>query len=56
MFLDQGGIEDYINSIFYAYWTDGLVISLEKNLIKIVENFNVDSNKFLFNNRILKKD
>ena len=47
MFLDQGGIEEYINSIFYAYWTDGLDISLEENLIKIVENFNVDPNKFL---------
>ena len=47
MFLDQGGIEEYINSIFYAYWTDGLDISLEENLIKIVENLNVDPNKFL---------
>ena len=28
------------------HWTDGLDISLEKNLIKIVENLNVDSNKF----------
>ena len=47
MFLDQGGIEEYINSIFYAYWTDGLDISLEENLIKIVENLNIDPNKFL---------
>ena len=38
MFIDEGGIENYVNSIFYAYWTDGLDISLEENLIKIVEN------------------
>ena len=37
MFLDQGNIKNYVNSIFYAYWTDGLDISLEENLIKIVE-------------------
>ena len=47
MFLDEGGIENYLNSIFYAYWTDGLDISLEENLTSIVENLNVDSNKFL---------
>ena len=47
MFLDQGNIKDYVNSIFYAYWTDGLDISLEENLIKIVENLDVNPNKFL---------
>ena len=47
MFIDEGGIENYLNSIFYAYWTDGLDISLEENLTNIVENLNVDSNKFL---------
>ena len=47
MFLDQGNIENYVNSIFYAYWTDGLDISLEENLIKIVENLDVNPKKFL---------
>ena len=47
MFLDQGNIKNYVNSIFYAYWTDGLDISLEENLIKIVENLDVNPNKFL---------
>ena len=47
MFLDQGNIKNYVNSIFYAYWTDGLDISLEENLIKIVENLDVNTNKFL---------
>ncbi len=47
MFLDEGSIENYLNSIFYAYWTDGLDISIEENLIDIVESLNVDSNKFL---------
>ena len=47
MFLDQGNIENYVNSIFYAYWTDGLDISLEENLIKIVKNLDVNPNKFL---------
>lgn len=46
MFLDQGNIKNYVNSIFYAYWTDGLDISLE-NLMKIVENLDVNPNKFL---------
>ena len=47
MFLDQGNIKNHVNSIFYAYWTDGLDISLEENLIKIVENLDVNPNKFL---------
>ena len=47
MFLDQGNIKNYVNSIFYAYWTDGLDISLEENLTKIVENLDVNPNKFL---------
>ena len=47
MFLDQGNIKNYVNSIFYAYWTDGLDISLEENLIKIVENLDINPNKFL---------
>ncbi len=47
MFLDQGNIKNYVNSIFYAYWTDGLDISLEENLIKIVQNLDVNPNKFL---------
>ena len=47
MFLDQGNIKNYVNSIFYAYWTDGLDISLEENLIKIVENLDVNPKKFL---------
>ena len=47
MFLDQGNIKNYVNSIFYSYWTDGLDISLEENLIKIVENLDVNPNKFL---------
>ena len=47
MFLDHGNIKNYVNSIFYAYWTDGLDISLEENLIKIVENLDVNPIKFL---------
>ena len=47
IFLDQGNIKNYVNSIFYAYWTDGLDIFLEENLIKIVENLDVNPNKFL---------
>tara|TARA_A200000113_G_scaffold44931_1_gene36449 strand:- start:1301 stop:1927 length:627 start_codon:yes stop_codon:yes gene_type:complete len=47
MFIDEGGIENYVNSIFYAYWTDGLDISLEENLIKIIENLDINPNKFL---------
>ncbi len=47
MFIDEGGIENYLNSIFYAYWTESLDTSLEENLINIVENLNVDSDKFL---------
>ncbi len=47
LFLDEGGIIEYLDSIFYSYWTDGLDISLEKNLIKIVKNLNVDPKKFL---------
>ena len=46
IFLDQGNIKNYVNSIFYAYWTDGLDIFLEENLIKIVENLDVNLKKF----------
>ncbi len=47
MFLDQGNIKNYVNSIFYAYWTDGLDISLEENLINIVESLDVNPKNFL---------
>ena len=46
IFLDQGNIKNYVNSIFYAYQTDGLDIFLEENLIKIVENLDVNLKKF----------
>ena len=58
MFLDQGNIKNYVNSIFYGYWTDGLDISSVENLIKIVENLDVNPNKFeiLFSSKTIKID
>ncbi len=47
MFLDEGGIEGYLSSIFYAYWTDGLDISLDENLVNIVVKLKINPNKFL---------
>ena len=47
-FLDeQIEIESYLESIFKAYWTDGIDISSENSLAKIVDALGVDSKNYI---------
>ena len=47
-FLDeQIEIESYLESIFKAYWTDGIDISSEDCLAKIVDALGVDSKNYI---------
>ena len=47
-FLDeQIEIESYLESIFKAYWTDGIDISREDCLAKIVDALGVDSKNYI---------
>ena len=47
-FLDeQNEIESYLESIFKAYWTDGIDISSEDSLAKIVDALGVDSKNYI---------
>jgi len=34
-FIDEGGIESYLRSVFKSYWTDGIDISIKENLFQI---------------------
>ena len=37
-FIDEGGIESYLRSVFKSYWTDGIDISNRENLFQIAES------------------
>ena len=45
-FIDKGGIESYLKSIFEAYWTDGRDISDLETLLKIVESNGADMSEY----------
>ena len=45
-FIDEGGIESYLESVFSAYWTDGDDISDLETLLKIVDSNEADRDKF----------
>ena len=45
-FIDKGGIESYLESVFRAYWTDGDDISDQETLLKIVDSNQADRDKF----------
>ena len=45
-FIDKGGIESYLKSIFEAYWTDGSDISDLETLLKIIESNGADMSEY----------
>ena len=45
--IDQLSIEDYAESIFKSYWTDGKDISLDEILLQVIRPFNWDEKDFL---------
>tara|TARA_B100001079_G_C16227031_1_gene432913 strand:- start:81 stop:674 length:594 start_codon:yes stop_codon:yes gene_type:complete len=45
-FIDKGGIESYLESVFRAYWTYGDDISDLETLLKIVDSNQADRDKF----------
>jgi 2-hydroxychromene-2-carboxylate isomerase len=45
--LERNKISEYVESVFYSYWTNNLDISLDKVLAKIVEELGWSSDKFI---------
>jgi len=45
--LDRSKVSEYVNSVFYYYWTNNLDISLDEVMIKIVEELGWSSDEFI---------
>ena len=45
--LERNKVSEYVESVFYSYWTNNLDISLDEVMIKIVEELDWDSDKFI---------
>ena len=45
--LERNKVSEYVESVFYSYWTNNLDISLDEVMIKIVEELGWGSNKFI---------
>ena len=45
-FLEEGNIEDYLDAVFYAYWTEGKDISDDGVLQSIIEKLKVNPDAF----------
>ena len=45
--LERNKVSEYVELVFYSYWTNNLDISLDKVLAKIVEELGWNSDKFI---------
>ena len=45
--LERNKVSEYVESVFYSYWTNNLDISLDEVLAKIVEELGWSSDKFI---------
>ena len=45
--LERNKVSEYVELVFYSYWTNNLDISLDKVLVKIVEELGWSSDKFI---------
>ena len=45
--IDKENVEEYAESIFKSYWTEGKDISSDDTLLKIIQTFNWDEQEFL---------
>ena len=45
--LERNEVSEYVELVFYSYWTNNLDISLDKVLVKIVEELGWSSDKFI---------
>jgi 2-hydroxychromene-2-carboxylate isomerase len=41
--------KDYLETFFNAYWQNDMDLTLEKNIIKLLENLSIDHEEFLKN-------
>ena len=46
-FIDHGGVELYLESVFRSYWTEGKDISEDNCLISIVSSLDISPDNFL---------
>ena len=45
--LERNKVSEYVESVFYSYWTNNLDISLDEVMVKIVEELGWGSDKFI---------
>ena len=45
--LERNKVSEYVESVFYSYWTNNLDISLDEVLVKIIEELGWGSDKFI---------
>ena len=45
--IDKENVEEYAESVFKSYWTEGKDISSDDTLLKIIQTFNWDEQEFL---------
>ena len=45
--LERNKVSEYVESVFYSYWTNNLDISLDEVLVKIVEELGWSSEEFI---------
>ena len=45
--LEKNKVSEYIESVFYSYWTNNLDISLDEVMVKIVEGLGLSSEDFI---------
>ena len=45
--LERNKVSEYVESVFYSYWTNNLDISLDEVMVKIVEGLGLSSEDFI---------
>jgi 2-hydroxychromene-2-carboxylate isomerase len=47
LYVEESQKDNYLNTFFDAYWKDNLDLSIDKEIIQLLKNLNIDDKKFL---------
>jgi len=47
LYIEESQKDNYLNTFFDAYWKDNLDLSIDKEIIQLLKNLNIDDKKFL---------